>query len=158
MNPGFALPYDICVNRVWVRKHLTEGRGSAPEWELAVDPFQNEVASAVVARFPQRLKPVQSVGRFTRPWKDRSSTVVRAFTVMRAFHGGAGVHGDASDHDVHALTVGHAFTVVDAFVVFPQSLEVFRWPRRLRRPWEIRELTGFRWGPNITAKSGSRFS
>jgi len=85
MNPGFALPYDICVNRVWVRKHLTEGRGSAPEWELAVDPFQNEVASAVVARFPQRLKPVQSVGRFTRPWKDRSSTVVRAFTVIRAF-------------------------------------------------------------------------
>ena len=119
MNPGFALPYDICVNRVWVRKHLTEGRGSAPEWELAVDPFQNEVASAVVARFPQRLKPVQSVGRFTRPWKGRSSTVVRAFTVMRAFHGGAGVHGDASDHDVHAFTVAHAFTVVDGFVVFP---------------------------------------
>jgi hypothetical protein len=45
MNPGFALPYDICVNRVWVRKHLTEGRGSAPEWELRLDPFQNEVVS-----------------------------------------------------------------------------------------------------------------
>jgi hypothetical protein len=52
---------------------------------------------------------------------------------------------------MHSWWVG-AFTVVDAFVVFPQPLEVVPFPRRLRRPWEIRELTGFRWGPNITAE------
>jgi hypothetical protein len=117
VNLGFALPYDICVTRVWVRKLLTEGRGAAPEWELTVDPFQNEVAGAVVTRFPQRLKPVQSAGSFTRPLKGRSSTVVQAFTVMQAVHGDAAFAVTRAITMVHAFTVVHEFTVVRAFTV-----------------------------------------